>query len=98
MGQPVLAPGQVSQDKIFVTALVTAPSHIKIQIGNAPPTVFYARVPGINHFSAPFNGQTGQVQFAIERNGQEITTATGHAITDQCLGGNVDWNAIVGSS
>lgn len=98
MGQPVLAPGKVAQDKVFASAFVTAPSNIRIQIGDAPPTVFNARLPGINHFSVPFNGQIGPVRFAIERNGQEVVTAIGQAITDQCEGGYVDWNAVVGSS
>lgn len=98
MGQPILAPGYVSQDRVFATVFLAAPSDIKIQIGSAPPTVFRARRPGLNHYSVPFDGQTGPVRFAIERNDQEITTAVGRAITDYCQEGNVDWNAVVGSS
>lgn len=98
MGQPILAPGYVSQDRVFATVFVAAPSDIKIQIGSAPPTVFRGRRPGLNHYSVPFDGQTGPVRFAIERNEQEITTAVGRAITDYCQEGNVDWNAVVGSS
>jgi len=98
MGQKELNPGQVSQDRVFVTVLVTAPSGVQVQIGDHVPTVLRACAAGINHFSVPFNGQTGPVKMAIMRDGHEIVTTTGPAITDQCVDGKVNWNAVVGSS
>lgn len=98
MGQTAIPPGKVSQDKVFATAFVSAPSDIKIQIGNSAPTSFRASTPGLNHYSVPFNGQTGPVVFSIVQNNREIVSSTGQAITDQCKDGNVNWNAFVGSS
>jgi hypothetical protein len=98
MGQPVLPPGVVSPDAVFVTAIVTAPSVVTIQIGGGSAAAFQANHVGLNHFSTPFNGQTGPVSVAITRNGQTISSATGPAITDDLPNGSVDWNAYVGSS
>lgn len=98
MGQPVVAPGQVSQDQVFVTASVGAPSDVRVQIGDGAPSIFQASAPGIKHYSVPFNGQTGPVKFAIVRNDQDVVTAIGQAITNECEDGNVNWNAYVGSS
>lgn len=98
MGQKELNPGQVSQDRVFVTVLVTAPSVVEIQIGDHAPTVLRACTAGINHFSAPFNGQTGLVKMAVMRGGHEIAATTGPAITEQCVDGKINWNAVVGSS
>ena len=98
MGQKTLPPGEVSQDRVFVTAFVLEPSDVRVQIGDVIPTVMRARVPGLNHFSVPFKGRTGRVKLAIERGHRQIATAVGPAITDQCEQGNVDWNAFVGSS
>lgn len=98
MGQKELNPGQVSQDRVFVTVLVTAPSSVHVQIGGHAPTVLRACTAGINHFSVPFNGQTGPVKMTIMRDGHEIVGTTGPAITDQCVDGKVNWNAVVGSS
>ncbi|KKK18527.1 hypothetical protein AOCH_005654 [Aspergillus ochraceoroseus] len=59
MGQPELKPGEVSQDRVFVSVLVTQPSDVYVQIGQATPTVLLAGEPGVNHYSVPFHGQTG---------------------------------------
>lgn len=97
-GQKVLPPGEISQDRVFFSAFTTEPSDVYAQIGEGSPTFFYAKSQGINHFSVPFYGQRGPVRFGIRRNHQEVTTATGPPISDQCAGGLVDWNAFVGSS
>lgn len=96
--QEALSPALVSQDKVFLTVLVSEPSTITVQIGDAEQTVLRAVTAGINHFSVPFNGETGPVHFAIVRDGQPVVMTTGPAITDQCGDGAVNWNAIVGSS
>lgn len=98
MGQPELPPGEVSQDRVFVSAMVPEPSDVYIHIGSNPPTRLWAQFPGINHFSVPFNGQTGPVKVAIVRNQQAVKLVDGPPITDQCAAGMVDWNAFVGSS
>jgi hypothetical protein len=98
MGQPAVAPAQVSQDKVFITVLVQAPSQVTVQIGGAEVTTLDANHAGINHFSVPFNGQTGEASFAIVRNGQQVANATGPAITSECADGLINWNAYVGSS
>jgi len=77
MGQPILHPGLVSQDQLFVTAMVTAPSEVTVQIGSFLPTTFQANHVGLNHFAVPFNGQTGTVQLTIVRNGRSVASATG---------------------
>lgn len=97
-GQPALAPGVVSQDKVFFTALVQQPSVVTAQIGNGSVSKFHANTVGLNHFSVPMNNQTGPVKFAIVRNGKQVKSATGPDITDDCTDGKVNWNAIVGSS
>ncbi|PYI12183.1 glycoside hydrolase [Aspergillus sclerotiicarbonarius CBS 121057] len=98
MGQEEMMPGQVAQDRIFVSAAVEDASEIFVQIGYSPPTVLQASGPGINHFSVPFNGQTGPVRIVMMRNYREVAAAVGPAITDECKDGNVNWNAYVGSS
>ncbi|KAJ0415872.1 glycosyl hydrolase family 71-domain-containing protein [Aspergillus carlsbadensis] len=87
MGQPELNPGEVSQDRVFVSVLVTEPSHVHVRIGHAAPTTLMANQAGLNHFSVPFNGQSGPVRFAIERHGREIETAVGPDITEECSDG-----------
>ncbi|KAL2825909.1 glycosyl hydrolase family 71-domain-containing protein [Aspergillus cavernicola] len=87
MGQPELKPGEVSQDRVFVSVHVMEPSHVHVQIGDAAPTILLAKEPGVNHYSVPFKGQTGRVRFAIVRHGSEIETTTGPAITENCKDG-----------
>lgn len=98
MGQKEIEPGQVSQDRVFLSALVFEPRTVKVQIGDNTPTILSACTAGINHFSVPFNGQTGPVRMVIMQDECEIVTVTGPVITDQCTDGMVDWNAVVGSS
>ncbi|KAF7507615.1 hypothetical protein GJ744_010285 [Endocarpon pusillum] len=96
-GQPALAPELVSQDIIFVCALVAEPSDVIVSIGGAG-TSLRATHSGINHFSVTLDGRTGVVDFKIQRNEREIISATGPEITNSCKNGLVNWNAFVGSS
>ncbi|KAL6232857.1 hypothetical protein BDW75DRAFT_232425 [Aspergillus navahoensis] len=93
MGQPGLRPGEVSQDRVFVSVLVTEPSQVHVRIGHAAPTILLAKEPGINHYSVPFNGHSGSVRIAIVRHGREVETAIGPAITEKCTDSKVNWNA-----
>ncbi|KAL4923734.1 glycosyl hydrolase family 71-domain-containing protein [Aspergillus undulatus] len=87
MGQPVLKPGDVSQDRVFFSVLVPEPSQVHVQIGRAAPTILLAAHPGVSHFSVPFGGYSGPVRFAIVRHGEEVETTTGPAITDEYTDG-----------
>jgi hypothetical protein len=97
-GQPALPPAEVSQDKVFVSVLVKEPSQVSVQIGGGQPTTLQAESAGVNHFSVPFNGATGNVTIAVTRGGQTVVQTDGPVITDQCGNGEVNWNAIVGES
>ncbi|MCJ1357376.1 MAG: hypothetical protein MMC33_007372 [Icmadophila ericetorum] len=97
-GQTPAAPQLASQDAIFVDVLVKEPSNVAIRIGGNPATTLQASVAGINHFSVPFNGQTGPVKYTVTRGGQTILSTIGATITSDCTDGLVNWNAIVGSS
>lgn len=77
MGQEELKASQVSQVRVLLSVLVAAPSTVTIQVGKHNPTTLHAHMPGINHFSVPFNGQTGRVRMAVIRGQCEIV-ATVH--------------------
>ena len=96
--EPVYDPSVVAQDKVFLTVLVASPADVRVQIGAGPATALRATTGGINHFSVPFNGQTGNVTFAVQRDGRDVVQAEGPAITDACADGLVNWNAFVGGS
>lgn len=98
MGQEEIVPGQVSQDRVFLSVLVTASSIVSVQIGDHNPTTLHAHMAGLHHFSVPFRGQIGPVHITISRSRSEIVSTVGPEITDQCVDGAVNWNAIVGSS
>ncbi len=91
-------PTLLSQDKVFLSVLVGGPADVNVQIGGNSVTSLKATTSGVNHFSVPFNGQTGNVSFAISRNGESVVKAAGPAITDACADGLVNWNAYVGGS
>lgn len=97
-GQTPVAPQLVSQDKVFVSVLVAEPSDVLVSIGGGKPTPLRAMYSGINHFSVPLEGRTGDVSITVERNGHEVVSTTGQPVTTQCKNGLVNWNAFVGSS
>ncbi|KAF9885632.1 hypothetical protein FE257_012723 [Aspergillus nanangensis] len=97
-GQKEMNPCELSQDRVFVSAFVTEPSQVHVQIGGGAPSILDAGAPGVSHGSFPFNGQTGAVKITILRREQEVVSTVGPEVTGQCAGGIVDWNAYVGSS
>ncbi|KAL9108413.1 MAG: hypothetical protein Q9187_008299 [Circinaria calcarea] len=98
-GQQAFPPEKVSQDLISLNVLVDSPASVSVQIGNNAPTQLSATNRGINHFSVPFNGQTGAVTYTVTSNGQTMLKHVGAAITNQLLDTKgVNWNAIVGSA
>ena len=95
---PQYPPSQVSLDAISLDVIVAEPSDVSVQIGDNPPTLLQATTAGPNHFLVYFNGQTGNVTYTVSRNGQVVTSTTGAAITEDCVNGMVNWNAVVGTS
>lgn len=96
--QRLLPPHLVSQDKIFLSAIVTQPAEILVSIGNSRPTSLRALNTGINHFSVPLRDRLGPVHFRMVRDGKLVVSVNGPAVTKECKGGLVNWNAFVGSS
>ena len=94
---PTYAPQQVSQDVISLSVLVKAAADVTVQIGDNTPTQLKAMSAGVNQFSVPFNGQTGDVTYTVARDGRQMINAKGGTITNECVNGNVNWNAVVGS-
>lgn len=97
-GQIEYSPLAISQDMIFASVLVAEPSDVLIQVGGNSASYFRATTAGINHFSTPMNGQTGNVTITVSRNNQQIVAATGPEITNFPPDGKVNFNAYVGSS
>lgn len=97
-GQVPMDPKTVSQDKVFLSVLVAEPSEVFVTIGNGEATYLRAMSSGINHFSVPLNGRTGEVDIRVMRDDEEIVSVTGPEITSFCKNGKVNWNAFVGSS
>jgi len=97
--QQTFAPAVCIQDKVFVTALIkNLPATITVQIGNNGASSFQATKTGLNHFSQPFNGQTGSVVVKISRNGVTALQGTGALIAASPADGNANYNAWVGSA
>jgi hypothetical protein len=96
--QPQVAPEAVVSDSIFVVAAVASPAQVTVQIGSNAPTTLQAPEAGVNLLSVPFNGQTGNVTFAIVRDGATVVQAEGAAISDSAPDGLTNFNAWTGSS
>lgn len=93
--QTELKSRDVVQDKIFISALLKAPSDIYVQIGSSPKGLPFRGQKGFNHWSKPFNGQTGETTFTIERDGKTVSREKGRPIKNR--GGRTNFNAWVGS-
>lgn len=97
-GQTLMAPHQVSQDKVFVSVLVREPSEVVVAIGGGEAKVFKAERAGISLFTVSAEEQTGEVRICIRRGGGEVAKVVGPEIRACCAGECVNWNAFVGSS
>jgi glucan endo-1,3-alpha-glucosidase len=97
-GQTELSPSAVMEDGIFFSALLTSAAQVTVRIGSGA-VVTKQGVAGINHWSVPFNGQTGVPTFAVVRNGATVNSGKGAAITASTIlsSGCVNYNAWVGS-
>ncbi|QSZ31277.1 hypothetical protein DSL72_000840 [Monilinia vaccinii-corymbosi] len=96
-GQAEYSPNLLCQDKVFFTALLKSPAEVRVQIGNYPARSYTGKA-GLNHWSQPFAGQTGNVTFSIVRNGETVKSETGAEITasSSLLGGLTNFNSWVG--
>lgn len=97
-GQTELSPNLVVEDGVFFSALLSSAAEVHVQIGSNPVTV-YQGAEGINHWSQPFNGQTGVPTFSVVRNGVTSGSGTGAEITAATTlsNGCTNYNAWVGS-
>lgn len=95
--QTTYPPGDISQDVIQVDAILTGPATVTVQIGSNSATTLSALNAGVNHFSVPFNGQTGSVTYTVSRDNVNVLSVTGIDIAAPASG-NVNWNAVVGTS
>lgn len=97
-GQTAMDPAFLSEDKVFLSVLVTEPSDISVQIGKSSPTKLRAKTAGISHFNVPFGDKLGSVTITVSRGGKDIVRAKGPEIIAQTSDGMVAWNAYAGSS
>jgi glucan endo-1,3-alpha-glucosidase len=96
-GQQVIPDAKgVVLDGVFFSALLKADSDVTVQIGNGQAIVKQGK-KGINHWSVPFNGQTGVPVFTVVSSG---LTGKGAEITatSTLASGCVNFNAWVGSA
>ncbi|KAF2139594.1 glycoside hydrolase family 71 protein [Aplosporella prunicola CBS 121167] len=89
-------PNEIAEDGVFVTALLSSPATVTIKIGDNDATSFEATAAGANHFSRPFNGQTGKVVISIVRDSATVLSGTGEAILEKPTSGVTNYNAWVG--
>ncbi|RDL36853.1 uncharacterized protein BP5553_06205 [Venustampulla echinocandica] len=97
-GQQALPPDAVLQDGVFFSALLKADAKVTVQIGSGPLVSFDGK-QGINHWSTPFNGNTGAPVFSIVRDGVTVNSGKGAAIeaNTNLPSGCANYNAWVGS-
>ncbi|RDW82909.1 hypothetical protein BP5796_04400 [Coleophoma crateriformis] len=96
-GQEVVSPDAVMQDKVFFSALLKDSATVQVQIGTNA-AVSYRGTKGVNHWSQPFNGQTGNVTFSVVRKGAVVKQGKGAKITatTQLASGLTNFNTWVG--
>ncbi|TVY62332.1 Mutanase [Lachnellula suecica] len=97
-GQTETTPSAILEDGIFFSAILTSAASVEVQIGSGQ-VVTFPGAAGINHWSVPFNGQTGVPTFSVVRDGSVVKSNTGAAITSSTSlsDGCVNYNGWVGS-
>ena len=96
--QAAVSAAEVSTDAIDVYVLVNSPADVTVKIGDGQAVPLRAETAGVNYFSVPFDGQTGQVTYAVSRDGNDFISFQGQTISPDCVDGQINFNAIVGSS
>lgn len=97
-----MEPGEVVQDMVFFTALLTSMADVSISIGGDVKDGTWANTPvtggaGLYHGSAPFDGRTGTVVISVSREDTIILQQTGKSISTTCQSDISNWNAWTGS-
>jgi glucan endo-1,3-alpha-glucosidase len=98
-GQTQVDANTIEEDAVFFSALLMSDATVTVQIGSNP-AVSYSGSQGINHWSQPFNGQTGVPVFSVVRNGATVGSSSNAApITPSTTlsNGCTNYNAWVGS-
>lgn len=92
-------PNTIMEDNIFFSALLQSAANVTVQVGNNA-AVSYPGSTGINHWSQPFNGQTGSIVFKVVRNNAVVLSGTGAALltAPTTANGQTNYNAWVGSA
>jgi len=98
------APGQVSQDKIFFSALLGSPADVSVTIGGATVLASWTTKPdggiGIYHGTADFStSHKGDVVITVRRGNSEVAAvkpgSKGSIGPGSCVNGLTNWNAFV---
>ncbi|KAH8421671.1 Glycoside hydrolase [Colletotrichum scovillei] len=97
------APTEVSQDRVFYSAVLGSSASVSVTIGGVTQAGTWSKSPedgvGLYSGSVPFNGNLGDVVVTISRGGGSSFSGSGSAISTQCgAGGLANWNAWVGSA
>ena len=98
-GQTEVSPNDIVEDGVFFSALLTADATVTVQIGSGP-VYSYAGTAGHNHWSLPFNGQTGVPVFSVVRDGVTVKSSSNAApitASTTLSNGCTNYNAWVGS-
>ncbi|KAH7320769.1 glycosyl hydrolase family 71-domain-containing protein [Stachybotrys elegans] len=99
--QPEMAPGELSQDKIFFSAVLTGILLPRITINGRTEVLKWDDVPyglvGMYHGSYAYNGRTGKVLLElIDTDGRVFATLPGLDLRNSCSKGITNWNPWVG--
>ena len=98
-GQAQVDPNTIVEDAVFFSALLMSDATVTVQTGTNP-AVSYTGSQGTNHWSQPFNGQTGVPVFNVVRIGAMVGSSSNAApITSSTTlsNGCTNYNAWVGS-
>ncbi|RYC93703.1 hypothetical protein BFJ63_vAg3341 [Fusarium oxysporum f. sp. narcissi] len=101
--QPEMPPGELSQDKIFFSALLTSLLTPRVTIDGQRRVVNWDDAPygyvGMFHGSFAYEGRVGKVLIElVDASGAVVATLNGADLTKTCEKGITNWNPWVGST
>ncbi|KAF4944751.1 hypothetical protein FGADI_12471 [Fusarium gaditjirri] len=101
--QPEMPPGELSQDKIFFSALLTSLLTPRVTIDGQRRVVNWDDAPygnvGMFHGSFAYEGRVGKVIIElVDASGAVVATLNGADLTKTCEKGVTNWNPWVGST
>jgi hypothetical protein len=100
--QQELPPGDLAQDKIFISAVLGSPAILRVSVGGLTGIVKWDDVPygniGMYHGSYAYKGRTGgvTVELVDPASGAVIATLNGASLRTTCEQGITNWNPWVG--